>query len=112
MAPISNIDRENIVAMGILLVIDDGVYVCIYIVYSCVFKEYAQHAFVYDSHFSTLDNSECCGAIIGKRSYAPICVLDGKYTKIKSALNNMLNKLFDGNCIVEYYFKVTANDYS
>ena len=37
--------------MGILLIIDYGVYVCICIVYSYVFKEFTEHAFVYDSHF-------------------------------------------------------------
>ena len=38
-------------SMGILMVIDDGVYVCMCTVYSYVFKEVTQHAFVYDSHF-------------------------------------------------------------
>ena len=98
--------------MGILLFIDGGVYVCICNVYSYVIKEYTQHAFVYDSHFSTLDNIECCGEIIDNRSYAPICLLERKDRKRKSVLNNMLRKFFDGNFIVEYAFKVTANDFS
>ena len=51
-------------AMGILLVIYDGVYVCIYTVYSSVFKEVTQHAFVYEIHFSAKEKSECGGAII------------------------------------------------
>ena len=38
-ASVLNIDREKMGAMGILLVIDDGVYVCICTVYSSVFKE-------------------------------------------------------------------------
>ena len=70
-------------AMGILMIIDDGVYVCICNVYSSVFKEITQHAFVYDSHFSTRNKSECCGAIIYNISYAPICILEGKYIKSK-----------------------------
>ena len=37
-APILNIDREKMGAMGILLIIDDGVYVCICTVYSSVLK--------------------------------------------------------------------------
>ena len=58
-SPILNIDREKMGHMGILQVIDDGVCVCIYIIYSSIFKEYTQHIFVYDSNFSTLDKSEC-----------------------------------------------------
>ena len=40
--------------MGIFLVIDDGVYVCICKVYSSFFKKYTQHALVYDSNVSKL----------------------------------------------------------
>ena len=50
-APVLNIDRENMDATGILLVIRDGVYVCICTVYSSFFKVVTQHAFVYDGHF-------------------------------------------------------------
>ena len=95
--------------MGILLVIDDCVYVLIYTVYSSVFREVTQHEFVYDSHFSKKDKSELCGAIIDNRSYAPIFVLEEKYRKIKGALENMLRNFFRGNSIVEFAFKVTAN---
>ena len=110
--PLLNIDREKMGAMGILLVIDYGVYVCICTVYYSFFKEITQHAFVYDSHFSTKEKSEYCGAIINNISYAPICVLEEKDRKIKGALNNMPRKLFDGTSIVYFAFKVTANDYS
>ena len=96
-------------AMRILLVIDDGVYVCICTVYYSVFKEVTQHAFIYDSHFSKKWKSEFCGSIIDNRSYAPICVLEEKYRKIKGAPNNMLKKFFDRNCIVDFSFKVTLN---
>ena len=78
------------IAMGILLVIDDGVYVCICTLYYSVFKEVTQHAFVYDSHFLPLKKSELCGAIIDNISYALICVLKEKYRKIKGSLNNTL----------------------
>ena len=98
--------------MRILVVIDYGVYVCICKVCSSVFKEYTQPELFYDSHFSQLDKSEYCGAIIDNKSYAPICVLEGKYRKIKTALNNMLSKFFDGTCIVVYGLKVTINGFS
>ena len=39
-APVLNIDEENIGAIEILLVIDDGFYVCIITVYSSVLKKF------------------------------------------------------------------------
>ena len=98
--------------MGILLVIYDGVYVCIGKLYYSVFKEYTQHAFIYASHFSPLDKIGCCGAIIDNISYAPIWVLEVKDIKSKISLKNMLRKFFKGTFIVEYNFKVTVNDLS
>ena len=92
--------------MGILLEIYDGVYVCICKLYSSVFKEYTQHAFIYDSHISLLDKIGCCGAIIDNISYAPICVLEVKDIKSKISLKNMLSKFFKGTFIVEYNFKI------
>ena len=62
--------------MGIVLVIDDGVYVYIFKVYSYVFKEYTQNVFIYDSHISTEYKIECFGAIIDNISYVSICVLE------------------------------------
>ena len=98
-------------AMGILQVIYYCVYVCICKVYSSVFKSYAPHAFVYDSHFSQLDQSGCCSSIIDDKSYAPICILKEKDRKRKTALNNMLMGLFEGNFILGYAFKVPVNDF-
>ena len=51
-ASVLNIDRKQMGALRILWIIDYGVYVCICIVYSSVFKEVTQHAVVYDSNFS------------------------------------------------------------
>ena len=59
--------KRKMGTMGILLIIDDGVYICIYKLYSYVLKNITQHTFVYDSYFSTKDESECCGAIIDIR---------------------------------------------
>ena len=111
-APVLNIAGEKMDAMWILLIIDDGVYVCICTVYSSVFKKVTQHAFVYDSNFSTKEKSEFCGSIIDNISYAPICVMEGKDIKRKGALNNVVSKEFHGNCILEFAFKFTANDSS
>ena len=76
--PVLNIERKKLGTLGILMIIDDGVYVCNLTVYSCFSKKFTQHEFVYGSHFSTKEKIACCGAIIDNRSYAPICVLEGK----------------------------------
>ena len=102
-ASVLNIDREKMGAMGILLVIDDGVYVCICTVYCSIFKEVKQHTFFYDSHFSTKENSEYYGAISDNISYAPICVLEGKDIEIKHTLKNMLRNFFEGKCTVDFH---------
>ena len=44
------------------------------------------------------------------RTYAPICILEGKYRKSKATLKNMLRDFFEGTCIVKYAFKVTSQD--
>ena len=68
-APVLNIDREKMGTLGILVKIDDTVYVCNCTVYSYVLKQFAQHTFFYDSSFSTKEKSECCGAIIDNISH-------------------------------------------
>ena len=86
--------------MGILLLIDDGVYVCICRFNSDVYRKYTPHAFVYDSHFVQLYNIKCCVAIIDIRSYAPIFVLEVKNKTSKATLKNVLWKLTEGVLIV------------
>ena len=44
--PWMKLEREEMGDTIILLVIDDGVYVCICKVYYSVFKEYTHHAFI------------------------------------------------------------------
>ena len=50
-APVLNIEREKMGTLGILLKIEDDVYVCICTVYTEILKHFTQHPFVYDSHF-------------------------------------------------------------
>ena len=80
-------------SMVIPLVIDDGVFVCICKVNYYVFNEYTQNEFVYGIRFSQSEKSEFCGAIIDIISHSTICVLEEKYRKINTALNNILRKL-------------------
>ena len=100
-APVLNIEREKMGNLGILLKIDDGVYVCICTVYTAILKHFTQHAFFHDSHFSTKYKSECCGEIIDNRSYAPICVLEEKDRKSKNTL--MMTGVFFSQKKLERY---------
>ena len=68
-ASVLDIEREPMGTLGILLRINDAVYVCICSVYSKVFKEFTEHAFVYETYFSTKLKSACRGAIIDNRIY-------------------------------------------
>ena len=52
-APVLNIEREQMGTLKILPRINDGVYVCICYIYSKILKEFTQHTFFYDSYFST-----------------------------------------------------------
>ena len=75
--PVLLTERKPMGPLGILLRINDGVYVCIYSVYSKeVLKEFTEHAFVYNSYFSIKVKSACRGAIIDNIRYSPICVLE------------------------------------
>ena len=109
-APILNIEREQVGTLEILLKNNGGVYVCICSVYSNILKEFTEHAFFYDSYFSTKVKSACRGAIIDNRRYSPICVLEGKDRESKHTLNDMLRNIFQGTCTVNYAFKVTSRD--
>ena len=51
-----HIEREKMGTLGILMRINDGVYVCICSVYSQILREFTQHSFVYDSYFMTTGN--------------------------------------------------------
>ena len=42
-APVLNIEREKMGTLGILLKIDDGVYVYIYTIYTAMFKNSSHH---------------------------------------------------------------------
>ena len=54
--PIMNIDRQTWDALGILQVIDDGVFVCTCKLFSDMNKTTTSHEFVYDKHFFTKSN--------------------------------------------------------
>ena len=93
-SPVFGIDNDKMGALGILMRINDGVYVCICSFYSKILKLWTQHAFVYDSYFTTTVKSACQGAIIDNKIYAPICVMeekDRKTLKLKIMLRNHLN---------------------
>ena len=108
-SPVLGIEREKMGPLGILLRINDGVYVFICSVYSNILKQWTQHAFFYDSYFTTKVKSACHGTIIYNRRYAPICVLEKKDGETKK-LKNIRRKFFEVNCIVKYALKITSRD--
>ena len=90
--------------------INDGVYVCMCSVYSTISKEHTEHAFVYDSYFTTTGNNGFQGAIIDNRRHATICVLEKKIEKNAFKLKIMLRNFFEGTFSVKYAFKITSRD--
>ena len=82
-ASVLNIEREPMGPLEILPIIYDGVYVCIWYIYSNILKIWTQHAFVYDGYFTTKVKSACQDAIIDNRRYAPIYVLEEKDKETK-----------------------------
>ena len=110
LAPVLGIERDKMGPLGILMRINDGVYVCICSVYSHILKQWTQHAFVYDSYLTKKVKSACQGAIIDNRRYSPICVIEGKDRKTTTKLKNMHRKFFQGTCIVKCVFKITSRD--
>ena len=107
--PVLDIDREKMGTLGILMRIKDGVYVCIYSVYSKILKEYTQHAFVYESYFTTTGNNACQGAIVDNRDMHPSVYWKKKIEK-NSKITIMLRNFFEGTCTVKYAFKITSRD--
>ena len=74
--PVSVIEREPWVAASILLIVNDGVYICTCSVRSDEYKFKTKHAFVFDSHFKYFHQSRCCGALIDNISDARICFFE------------------------------------
>ena len=63
---------------------------------------------VYDSHFKPLHQSKCCGDLIDNRDDAPILVLEDNDKDTKLNLRHALKRIFGGQCIVEYVYKITS----
>ena len=57
---------------------NDGVYICVCNVQNVKYDLWKKHAFVYDSHYKPLHQTECCGVLIDNVADAPICVLEDK----------------------------------
>ena len=108
--PVLYIDRDKMGTLGIITRIKDSVYVCICSVYSNILKECTQHAFVYDSYFTTTGNNARQGSIIDNRRYAPIYVLEEKDRTTIKKLKIMLRNFFEGTCSVKYAFKINSRD--
>ena len=106
MAPVLHIEREPMGPLGILMRIDDGVYVWICNVYFNVLKNHTQHAFVYESYSSKKVKSAFWGAIIDNRTYEPICVLEGKYRETKKNWRICLGNYFKACALWIFHSKL------
>ena len=72
LTPISGIEEVPWVAASILKTVNDGVYICVCNVQNVKYDLWTRHAFVYDSHYKSLHQTDCCGARIENRADAPI----------------------------------------
>ena len=95
--PVFQIEREPWGAASILKAVNVGVYIC-----SCSFRsdEYmckTKHAFVYNSHFKQLHQSNYCGDLIDNISDAPNCVLEDKDRETNLNFRRSL-KIFSEEC--------------
>ena len=81
-------------------------YICTCPVRSDEYMCKTKHAFVFDSHFKPVNQSNCYGAIIDNRYDAPIWVLEDKERETKLNLICALKDLFVGQCNVEYVYKI------
>ena len=75
---VSGIDQVAWGAASILRTVNDGVYICTCNVQSVEYNCWTKHAFVYDSNYKSLHETECYGVLIDNRSDAPIFVLEDK----------------------------------
>ena len=76
--PVSGIEREPWGTASILKRVSYGVYICTCLVRSYEYKYKTKHAFIFDSHFKPLHQSNVFGDLIDNRADAPICVLEDK----------------------------------
>ena len=80
---ILKMERKKWGYLGIIKVIDDGVFVCTCNIFYDMTKIDTSHAFVYDSHSEQKEMIECCSANIDNKYLAPIFVLEEKGRKTK-----------------------------
>ena len=88
--PVIIIERKAWVTASIIRRVNGGVYICTCLVRSDEYMCKTKHAFVYDSHFKPLHQSECFGGIIDNIVDAPICVLEDKDTDKNLNLKHVL----------------------
>ena len=75
----SDIDHlKGGIAFNLLQIKDNGVYICLCTINDFINGEWHEesHAFVYNSHYRDIKNKNCIGAVIDKRSRAPVRLID------------------------------------
>ena len=107
MTPVYTIESEPWCAASIIIIVNNGVYICTCSVRHDEYNCKKKHAFVYDSQFKPSHQSNLVGALIDNRYDAPICVLEDKERDTNLNLKHALKYLFGGQCTVEYFYKIT-----
>ena len=105
--PVLGIEEVPWGAASILRRVNDGVYICVCNVHNVKNDLWKNHAFVYDSHYKPLHQTECCGVLLDNRADAPICVLEDNDIASKKDLHLALRQFFEGRCHVEHVYKIT-----
>ena len=94
-------------AVSIMRRLNDGLYICVCNVHNVKYNLWKKHAFVYDSNYIPLHQTECCGVLIDNRADAPIFVLEDNDRAETKNLYHALKQLFEGRCHVEHVYKIT-----
>ena len=105
--PVSGIEEVAWGAVSILRRVNYGVYIYVCNVNNVKYNLWTKHAFVYESHYIPLHQTECCGVLIDNRADAPICVLEDKDRTKNSDLDLALRQFFEVRCHVEHLYKIT-----
>ena len=104
--PVIIIEKEPGGASIILIIVNDGVYICKCSVISDEYICKTKYAFVYYSNLRPLHQSKCCGDLIYNISDVPIVVLGDTARERKLNLRHALKQI-GGMCTVEYVIKIT-----
>ena len=92
---------------SILIIVNDGVFICTFNVKYDEYDCWTKHTFIYDIHFKPLHQTKCCWILIDSIADAPISVLENRDRETKKNSIHALKECFGGLCHVEYVYRIT-----